>query len=90
MVYSRIARFVPKVIVQNIEKQLDFIGIEIDEKRFVGFLVLFGLALSTAVSINLLVFLKIPAVSAETLEITHNGKSTKINLFDMGARACLI
>lgn len=62
MVYEKISRIVPKNLIDWFGEQLDFVGIEVGEKRFAGFLIAFGIALSFAISFNLLVFLKIPMI----------------------------
>lgn len=54
--YQRISSLVPSHIVSAFERELRYVGINIEEKQFVGFIILFGLGLSLAVSINLFLF----------------------------------
>ena len=55
--YQRIAALLPKGFVEWVKGELDFVGVRVDEKRFAGFLISFGIALSFAVALNLHVFL---------------------------------
>ena len=59
--YNRIAGILPKKFVLAFKKQLAYVGINVEEKRFVGFLITFGLALSFGISLNLYFFLAVPA-----------------------------
>ncbi len=58
--YEKIASFLPRKWAQSIRKELDYLGIDINERKFLGFLFVFGLLLSAGVSINLLFFLEVP------------------------------
>jgi len=57
--YRRISAILPKSFIEWVKSELEFVGVNIDEKRFAGFLVSFGIALSFAVGLNLHVFLGI-------------------------------
>lgn len=58
-VYERISSMVPPHIITAFERELRYVGINIEEKQFVGFIILFGLGLSLAVSLNLFLFMGI-------------------------------
>ncbi|MFH1587221.1 MAG: type II secretion system F family protein [Candidatus Diapherotrites archaeon] len=45
-IYKRLAAFLPDSIVGAFKKQMDYLDIDISEKRFVGFLFIYGLILS--------------------------------------------
>jgi len=58
-VYQRIAALLPTGIIAAFARELRYVGIQVGEKQFVGFLVLFGFGIAIAVSANLFVFFKI-------------------------------
>ncbi|MFH0955055.1 MAG: type II secretion system F family protein [Candidatus Micrarchaeota archaeon] len=60
MVYQRIAAFVPKGFADNIRGSLSYLNINIDERKFLGFLVAYGFAMGIAVALLLMVFLELP------------------------------
>ena len=45
--YQRISSLLPRKIKEAFKKQLDYLGIEVSETRFVGFLFSFGIILDT-------------------------------------------
>ncbi|MBU0636367.1 type II secretion system F family protein [Candidatus Micrarchaeota archaeon] len=51
--YQRIAAIVPKGFGDKITKSLNYLGITIDEKKFLGFLLAFGFAISIGIAVNL-------------------------------------
>jgi len=59
MVYIRIASFLPKGTINAFKKELDYLNINISEKRFVGFLFIYGICLSLGIAINLKLFFNI-------------------------------
>jgi len=61
-VYERIGSLVPRNIVNAFSEQLNYIGFEIPEKRFVGFLVIYGFLLSIGLAFNTLLFFSINPV----------------------------
>lgn len=63
-VYKRIAGLLPRGIVEAYRRELGYVGIQIGEKRFVGFVVLFGLGIAIAVSVNLFIFFKAEPLSS--------------------------
>lgn len=58
--YERIAAFIPQGLVNKFKKEMIYLGIEINERSFLGFLLLFSFALSLGLSINLFLFFQIP------------------------------
>ncbi|MDO8538138.1 MAG: type II secretion system F family protein [archaeon] len=58
--YERIAAFIPQGIINKFKKEMIYLGIEINERSFLGFLLLFSIALSLGISINLFLFFQIP------------------------------
>lgn len=52
--YQRIAPLVPKGFAEKISQSLNYLDINIDEKRFLGFLLAFGFAISISMAILLL------------------------------------
>ncbi len=67
MLYERIAALVPKRIVGWVNEQLEYIGIEVDEHRFVGFVLAFGFGLSIAIALNAYVLLRLPFIASFVL-----------------------
>lgn len=60
MVYERIASLLPESTITWLNHELEYIGLDIGAQKLAGFVMLFGLALSTAVAINLYIFLGFP------------------------------
>ncbi|MDO8647388.1 MAG: type II secretion system F family protein [Candidatus Diapherotrites archaeon] len=60
MVYSRISAFIPSGIREAFAKEIDYLGINIESGKFVGFIFSFGLALSLGIALNLQLFYQIP------------------------------
>ena len=52
MLYDRIAVLVPVRLQKLIRKELDYLDINLSEKSFVGFVVIYGLFLSIGIAIN--------------------------------------
>ncbi len=51
-IYRRIATFVPLNIKNAFERELRYVGIDVEGKKFVGFIVIFGIGMALAVTIN--------------------------------------
>ncbi len=60
MAYQRIARLVPQKLADEISKNLRFLGIKINPEKFIGFLLLFGLAMGFAVGLAAQAIFNIP------------------------------
>lgn len=60
MVYQRIASIIPKGFSDHIRGSLSYLNINIDERKFLGFLVAYGFALGIAFALLLMVFLELP------------------------------
>ncbi len=60
MKYERVGAILPRPLVESFRKELEYLGIDVSERSFLGFLVLFGLGISTGVSLNLFFFLGFP------------------------------
>ena len=60
MVYERIASLLPEKILNWMNKELEYIGMDIGAQKFAGFIMLFGLGLSTALALNAYIFLGFP------------------------------
>ncbi|MEW6295542.1 MAG: type II secretion system F family protein [Candidatus Diapherotrites archaeon] len=60
--YQRIAAILPKSITEKFKQELEYLGIDINERKFVGFLVVFSLALSLGIAVNLYLFFQIPFI----------------------------
>ncbi len=58
-IYSTIGRLIPKKIVNLFKKEMEYLDINVPEGSFVGFLFLFGLALSIGFAANLFLFFEI-------------------------------
>jgi flagellar protein FlaJ len=61
-VYERIGSFVPRNIVSAFAGQLNYIGLEVPEKRFIGFLFIYGFFLSIGLALNTQLFFGINAI----------------------------
>lgn len=61
-VYEKIARFLPKRVVESFKREIEYVGLNVEETRFVGFLITFGIALSFGIALNLFVFFGIPII----------------------------
>jgi Flp pilus assembly protein TadB len=59
-IYHRMSSIIPSGLIRAFKKQLTYVGIQVDENRFVGFVMLFGIGIAVAVAINLQLFLNIP------------------------------
>jgi flagellar protein FlaJ len=57
--YQRLATLIPKSFAEKIEQSLGYLDINIDVKRFLGFLLAFGFAISIGIGINLMLFFQI-------------------------------
>ncbi len=55
-IYQRIAALVPSSIIDAYRRELKYVGIQMSEKRFVGFVAVFGFGISVAVAVNLWLF----------------------------------
>jgi archaeal flagellar protein FlaJ len=62
-VYKRIAALLPQGIVKAFRKELEYLDIDISEKRFVGFLLLYGFFLSLGVAVNAFLFFKLDMIA---------------------------
>ena len=62
MVYARFSSLIPKRVRNAFKKELDYLGIEIESGKFVGFVFSFSLALSFGLALNLYFFYKIPVL----------------------------
>jgi len=63
-IYRRISALLPTGIIDAFHRELNYVGIQVEGKTFVGFVALFGLGLAIAVAINLYLFFKFsPVVS---------------------------
>ncbi len=58
-IYKRVANLLPPGLVIAFKKELDYLGIEISGKRFVGFLLLYILFLSLGLALNFNLFFKV-------------------------------
>ncbi len=63
-IYKRIAEFVPLNITKAFQRELGYVGIGVGEKKFVGFIMMFGLGMAVAVAINAWLFLDISPIIA--------------------------
>ncbi|MFH1255857.1 MAG: type II secretion system F family protein [Candidatus Diapherotrites archaeon] len=61
--YYRISALVPKKVLDAFRKELDYLNIDISEKKFVGFIVSYGFFLSIGIALNLWLFLAMPVYS---------------------------
>jgi len=60
--YRRIASLFPSAVVDAYKRELRYVGIQVSEKRFVGFIVLFGIGIAIAIAVNLWLFLNISPI----------------------------
>jgi hypothetical protein len=67
MVYERIASLLPDRLVNWIKEQLVYVGIDLDEQRFAGFVLAFGAGISAAIALNAYVFLGFPFMASFVL-----------------------
>jgi len=62
--YKRIATLIPPGIIEAYQREMRYVGLQVEEKRFVGFIVIFGLGIAIAAAVNLFIFFNIgPLVS---------------------------
>lgn len=61
-IYQRIASLIPKSVVKAFQKELRYVGIQVNETRFVGFIALFGFGIAIAISVNLYLFFDISPI----------------------------
>ncbi len=61
-IYHRIASLVPQPVLTAFERELRYVGIDVEEERFVGFIILFGIGIAIAISVNLFLFFKINSI----------------------------
>jgi len=57
--YQRIASFIPPNILEAFQRELRYVGIQVSEKKFVGFIAFFGFGISAAIALNLFLFFDI-------------------------------
>lgn len=50
--YIRIAALLPRKVLDAFRREMDYLNISIDEKRFVGFLLIYAIALSFGIALN--------------------------------------
>ncbi len=62
--YKKIGSFFPRNIADYVSRQLDYVGIEMEDKKFLGFIILFGIGLSFAIALNVSILLNFPIVIA--------------------------
>lgn len=62
--YKRLGNLVPKKISEAFSKQMEFVGINIEGKTFLGFVLFFGIGLSFALALNVSIFLNLPFITA--------------------------
>ncbi len=60
MVYKRIAALFPKGLTKWVARQFEYVGIDLNAQRFVGFILMFGFGLSIAVALNIYIIFKMP------------------------------
>ena len=66
-IYRRIAALVPLAITEAFERELRYVGVDVGEKKFVGFIAVFGLGISLAVAINAWLFFDFSPIIAFVL-----------------------
>jgi pilus assembly protein TadC len=54
--YERIGALLPRKLLKKFKEEFNYLGIEVNEKSFLGFLVLFSAALSVGLAVNLYYF----------------------------------
>jgi flagellar protein FlaJ len=64
MVYERVAAILPTRLLRWISEELEYVGMDIDEQRFAGFVMLFGIGLSAAIALNVYLILGLPFLSS--------------------------
>ncbi|MBI2598071.1 MAG: type II secretion system F family protein [Candidatus Diapherotrites archaeon] len=62
MFYERAARIIPPKITHAFKKELEYLDINVSEKSFVGFLLLYGFFLSAGISANAYFFFLAPPI----------------------------
>ncbi|MBU0661977.1 type II secretion system F family protein [Candidatus Micrarchaeota archaeon] len=62
--YRKVASLMPSKIIRAFKTEMGYLGIDISERRFVGFLLVFGLALSVGISLNTYLFFGISFIVA--------------------------
>lgn len=63
-VYQRIAAMMPQSLNEKIRKELNYLDINLEAKNLIGFMVVFGLALSAGIALNLQLIFNIPFITA--------------------------
>ena len=58
--YKRFSALLPRRIIEGLRAQLEYLNISINERKFAGFLIIYSLALSAGIAINLFLFFRIP------------------------------
>ena len=58
--YARISALIPKKVQDAFKRELEYLGIEVESARFVGFIFSFGILLSLAISLNLYLLFQFP------------------------------
>ncbi len=58
--YKRFSALLPKRIIEGLRTQLEYLNISINERKFAGFLIIYSLAMSAGIAINLFLFFRIP------------------------------
>ncbi|MBN2067850.1 MAG: type II secretion system F family protein [Candidatus Diapherotrites archaeon] len=58
--YRRMAAVLPMRLINAFKREMHYVGMHVDENRFVGFVILFGIGIAAAASINLHLFLNVP------------------------------
>jgi pilus assembly protein TadC len=61
--YARISALLPKKMLEALRRELDYLNIDISEKKFAGFLVSYGFFLSIGIALNLWLFFAMPLYS---------------------------
>ncbi len=65
--YQRIASLLPTGITSAFRRELRYVGIQVGEKRFVGFVVLFGFGIAIAAAVNFYIFFKFSPLASFVL-----------------------
>ena len=60
--YERISSLLPQALIAKFKKEMAYLGIEVNERSFLGFLLLFSIALSFGIALNLFLFFQIPVI----------------------------
>ncbi|MCX6799009.1 MAG: type II secretion system F family protein [Candidatus Diapherotrites archaeon] len=61
--YQRIASMLPESIINAFRRELAYVGISVEEKRFVGFLILFSLAVAATAAMYFYLFFNVPVIA---------------------------